>query len=553
MSARNSKATPTNKTGPTRGDGHEVRVGRATAARPQREVGKLKQTLTITTFIAQQRYASKRQASRTSSSQKQAARQLQRASQRATVRITYSAPKTAQHWRSHGVYIQREAAVANGEALFGNDGVETDTARTLDDWQKAGDKRLFRLIISPENGSNLDMRRLTEDTMRRLEKQLDAKLEWTAAVHTNTDHPHVHVALRGVTQEGKQLVIPKDVVRTKLRAMIEEEATAQLGFRTDQEIDAATISEAYKQRVTSLDKAIAANGAKNEKHISFDTESEYMKKISLRQPVRALAIARRLDTLEQMGMAERTSGSQWRISASFMSDIKALAQAGDKQRMLSRHMAPASSIGQEIQTGNWNQINNLNARVLGHDEDEQSGKRYMLIESTDGRILQLPHRKDIEAMRQEGKLKRDELITIGRYHGKLTIKEHGNAYQAINDPYVIDKMRDDYTGKNVRDGWLAKFDEAAQTKHVVFTASQLETVLGSAPNRSREEQDTTHRLIVAKQAVPLDDENFARYSETEKGYVVTAPAVSVRSMVQVVQVERTKTQREKENELERDI
>ncbi len=86
--------------------------------------------------------------------------------------------------------------------MFVHDGTENDTAKTLDGWQKAGDQRLFRLIISPENGANMDMRKLTEETMKRLEKQLDTKLQWTAAIHTNTDHPHVHVALRGVTEDG---------------------------------------------------------------------------------------------------------------------------------------------------------------------------------------------------------------------------------------------------------------------------------------------------------------------------------------------------------------
>jgi type IV secretory pathway VirD2 relaxase len=553
MSARISKAPQSSKRGPSKGDGHEAKVGRTSPAPSRSEVAKLQKTLSITSYIAQQRYASKRQTMRTAAKQRQMDRESKRSLQRAAVRITYSAPKTAQHWRAHGVYIQREAAISGKDALFTESGATDDIAGTLAGWQKAGDKRLFRLIISPEMGARLDMKTLTKETMQKLEKELGTKLEWVAAVHTNTDHPHVHVALRGVTDSGQELKIPKQTIRTSIREYVEEAATRQIGFRSEQEIDAATVQEAYKQRVTSLDKAIASNGLKTDKTITFDTQGEYMRRMSLRQPVKALAIERRLETLASMGFATRVSGTQWSVSDSFMTQIKNLAQVGDRQRMLSRHMAPASSVGQEIQNGNWNDVQHLNARILGHDEDEETGKRYMLVEATDGRIIQLPHRKDIEAMRADGKLKRDELITVGRKHGRLTIKEHGNAYQAINDPYVIAQMRDDYTGKAEREGWLKKFDDASEVKHVVFTASQLETVLGATKGRTQEEAQTASRLIVAREAVPIDDEQFATYSETQKGYVVTAPALNMKTMVQVVQHERSKQKRDKDIELERDI
>ena len=59
--------------------------------------------------------------------------------------------------------------------------------------------------------------------------------------------------------------------------------------------------------------------------------------------------------------------------------LETLTFAGDKQRMLSRNMEPASAVGSEIVSTRWNDIQLLHARVLGHGEDEAIGKRFMLL------------------------------------------------------------------------------------------------------------------------------------------------------------------------------
>ena len=39
------------------------------------------------------------------------------------------------------------------------------------------------------------MKRLTRDLVSRMERDLGMPLEWVAAAHYNTEHPHVHMAL----------------------------------------------------------------------------------------------------------------------------------------------------------------------------------------------------------------------------------------------------------------------------------------------------------------------------------------------------------------------
>jgi hypothetical protein len=87
---------------------------------------------------------------------------------------------------------------SRGHEGFGpsGEGVAIDT--TLHGWQTAGDRRLFKLIISPEFGERMDLKKLTRDLIAEMECDLGTRLEWVAAEHHNTEYPHVHVALRGI-------------------------------------------------------------------------------------------------------------------------------------------------------------------------------------------------------------------------------------------------------------------------------------------------------------------------------------------------------------------
>jgi type IV secretory pathway VirD2 relaxase len=44
----------------------------------------------------------------------------------------------------------------------------------------------------------LNLQQHTRELMKRMERDLRTRLEWIAAIHHNTDHPHVHIAIRGM-------------------------------------------------------------------------------------------------------------------------------------------------------------------------------------------------------------------------------------------------------------------------------------------------------------------------------------------------------------------
>lgn len=154
-------------------------------------------------------------------------------SQRCAVRLTYSPNRRKGQWRAHERYIQRESATTiepNQGSGFTATSDRADVSKQLGQWQTARDPRLFKIILSPEFGDRLDLRKLTRDFMAQVEADIGSPIKWIAVTHHNTDHPHVHIALRGITN-GQPIRFNRDYIRQTLRSHAESLCTRELGFR----------------------------------------------------------------------------------------------------------------------------------------------------------------------------------------------------------------------------------------------------------------------------------------------------------------------------------
>lgn len=99
------------------------------------------------------------------------------------------------------------------------------------------DRHQFRFIVSAEEGVELaDPRQTTRGLMAQMEADLGTKLDWIAVDHHNTGHPHTHVLLRGVTEDGKRLDIAGDYIAHDIRERASEIVTLDLGRQTEQEV-----------------------------------------------------------------------------------------------------------------------------------------------------------------------------------------------------------------------------------------------------------------------------------------------------------------------------
>jgi hypothetical protein len=174
--------------------------------------------------------------------------------QRCAIRVTYSPNHIRGQWAAHGRYIARESANKDGVG-FNTSSDEVAIPVTLAGWQKSGDPRLFKMIVSPEFGERLDLKKHTRDLVTRLSQDLNTDLEWVAVAHFNTGHPHVHVAIRGVTGAGN-LRLPRDVIKHTIRRHAVDLCTEQLGFRTISDAIESECREINAFHVNLLDRKL---------------------------------------------------------------------------------------------------------------------------------------------------------------------------------------------------------------------------------------------------------------------------------------------------------
>ena len=137
--------------------------------------------------------------------------------------------------------------------MFTRDEVLVDA----DEFQESGkdDRHQFRVILSPEDGKEIgDLRTFTRSVMSQLERDLKTRLDWVAANHYDTAHPHTHVVIRGVDEDGKTLIIPRDYISHGMRDAAENIATLELGPISQIDVAKKLAGEIQKERFTQLDR-----------------------------------------------------------------------------------------------------------------------------------------------------------------------------------------------------------------------------------------------------------------------------------------------------------
>jgi hypothetical protein len=347
--------------------------------------------------------------------------------QRCAIRVSYSGNKTPGQWAAHGRYLMRDSA-SEGQKAFNPKSDQIEASEQLKNWQDAGDPRVFKIIVSPEFGERLDLKSLTRELMGKMEKDL-GPLDWVAVEHHNTGHPHVHIALRGISA-GAELRIPREYVKTGIRDHAQNLCTRELGYRTAQDALEAQKREVRELRFTSLDRMIdsqrpkAAAGA-----FLFTARSG----IGRNHP-----LLRRLMHLQEMQLAEPLGGRVWRIRSDFARILKAMQRASDRQRMIADHGRLLSDPRLVLRVVQPEGPFAVNGRVLVHGLDEDTSCSYMLLESTEGQVFYIPHDGMIERARHRGQLKPNAFIEIRREpDGRLTVQDMGDAEALLNNiPYL---------------------------------------------------------------------------------------------------------------------
>jgi type IV secretory pathway VirD2 relaxase len=295
--------------------------------------------------------------------------------------------------RAHLRYIQRDGVTPEGEPgqLYGPD---TDAAIGTAFLEECGDDRhQFRLIVSPEDGTQLhDLKPFIRDFMAQVERDLETKLDWVAVDHYNTGQPHTHIVIRGKDDRGDDLIITKDYMSHGLRMRAREFLTLELGPEIEHDMTFKLAREVNAARFTRLDRALLKY-----------TDRGYLV-ISAMPPEDRTTHAShmgRLKKLQSLGLVEQKQTGVWQIVSDIETKLKSLGQHGDIIKTMHRVMRetgidrPAGSFAMFDTTKPGNRIV---GRVAGLGlTDEINDRHYVVVDGVDGKV----HYADVGHLRPE--------------------------------------------------------------------------------------------------------------------------------------------------------
>jgi type IV secretory pathway VirD2 relaxase len=389
------------------------------------------------------------------------------------VRVTYSRNKNAGQWRAHGHYLARERATEKREkkaAGFSRSERSVDIAQRLDEWQKAGDERLFKIIVSPEFGDRIDLENHTRQLMARMERDLQTELEWVAVIHYNTEHPHAHIALRGVDQRGKSLRLPREYVKSGIRSRAEDLLTKELGHRTIDDAIEAQGREVDQLRFTSLDRVIQRQNPALADYFIVRCDPAPPTGGSFSW-MRKQHLAARLSKLERMELAEHFGESLWRVRGDFAEVLRMMQRTKDRQRVLAAHGALLSDERLPLAVTDFRELTHLEGRVLAHGQEEYSGRMYLMMEGVDGKVHFLYQTDEIQEARRQGQLRVNSFARIEKQFSEegrpfLQVEDLGDAYQLLHDNTYLGKTALQLIRQGVTQvertwgGWLGQYQDA---------------------------------------------------------------------------------------------
>src|SRR3984893_18362172 len=160
---------------------------------------------------------------------------------------------------AHLRYLERDGVTKDGAKgqVYSAERDVADGSAFLE--RGRNDRHQFRFIVSAEEGADLaDPRETTRNLMQQMEADLGTKLDWIAVDHANTGHPHSHILLRGVTDDGKILNIAGDYIAYGIRERASEIVTLELGRQTELEVTKQLEREVAADRFTGLDRMLIA-------------------------------------------------------------------------------------------------------------------------------------------------------------------------------------------------------------------------------------------------------------------------------------------------------
>jgi type IV secretory pathway VirD2 relaxase len=287
---------------------------------------------------------------------------------------------------AHLRYLERDGVSREGEQPRVYSAIEDQADGKAFVARGREDRHQFRLIVSPEDAADMgDLRDFTRRLMAQIEQDLETQLDWVAMDHHNTGHPHTHVMLRGITDDGKILNIAGDYIAHGIRARASELVTLELGPQSEWEVQQKLRLEVGEERLTRLDRVLLREA--NEDGL-IDLGISALKSYVAR--TNRTALWDRLKKLERLGLANQMEEtSRWSLSPKLEQTLKALGERTEIVSAIHRALAreglerPADRFTIHRDDLKAPIVGRLLGKGLAHDE--LADRAHLVIDGADGR------------------------------------------------------------------------------------------------------------------------------------------------------------------------
>ena len=306
--------------------------------------------------------------------------------------------------RAHLKYIVRDGVSREGEPgrPYDSDSDAAEPAAFLE--RSAKDPHQFRFVVSADEGAQLtDLKPFIRDLLAQMERDLDTRLDWVAVDHFNTGHPHTHIVIRGIDDQGRDLVMARDYIGHGVRARAQSLITLELGPETEIERIQKRFNEVGQERFTTLDRSLITRARQGIVVVRAGEARDHVQQ--------ALRTGR-LQTLERLGLAQERTRGVWQLDARLEVKVRQLGERADKFKMMQRALREAGIERSALALALFERGPRkapLIGRVVGVGMvDEITDRTWVVVDAVDGRV----HYADLGRLRPEEAPVRGTIVAL---------------------------------------------------------------------------------------------------------------------------------------------
>jgi hypothetical protein len=176
-----------------------------------------------------------------------------------------------------------------------------------------------------------------------------------------------------------------------------------------------------------------------------------------------------------MGLAESTGGTSWLVRRDAEQVLRAMQRTADRQKTLTVHGVLLSDDRLRMTTLDVRELTSIDGRILVHGEEEASGRSYMMLEGTDGRVYYIYRTPEMEELRSQRGLQTNSFVRLRKFGPVVEIQDMGDSEAILSNKAHLRETAREMIRRGVDpqdrgwNGWLGRYQ-----KVLVDTAFALE-------------------------------------------------------------------------------